>query len=113
MKKKLVAARKRIESGDGTKGGEEEVEVTTTTFPLPLRSLNTAYFNIGLVSDLHLICFVVVTTLILIIQRENECTDLHFYRHHYPHNSLSLHPLPSPSPSIFFPFPFHIPRNKM
>ena len=72
MKKKLVAARKRIESGDGTKGGEEEVEVTTTTFSLPLRSLNTAHCNIGLDSDLHLICFVVIVTLILMIHRETE-----------------------------------------
>jgi hypothetical protein len=28
MKKKLAAARRRIESGDGTKEGEEEEEVT-------------------------------------------------------------------------------------
>ena len=27
MKKKLAAARRRIENGDGAKGGEEEVEV--------------------------------------------------------------------------------------
>lgn len=32
MKKKLAAARKRIENGDGIKGGDEEVEVTNSPF---------------------------------------------------------------------------------
>lgn len=34
MKKKLAAARKRIENGDGVKGGDEEVEVSDATLNL-------------------------------------------------------------------------------
>ena len=36
MKKKLAAARKRIESGDGVKGGDEEVEVSDAALILLL-----------------------------------------------------------------------------
>ena len=80
MKKKLAAARKRIENGDGVKGGDEEVEVSDAPLILLLHC-----FSHSLILLLH--CF----SHSLIYFSSIISTNIYISRHRIHHRPLVRH----------------------